>query len=456
MQLQGRVATALHRPAQVYAAELVGIVGIVAVGVAFALAALERPSTILVLAVAATVVVVVLLRTDLAILLVVATAPIEAAFASGPGGISITKIAGGLCFASFAVTVLRKKRRLVLERGQAIVLGILALALVSSLQAREISPALTTTSRYASFAIVYIILTQFGSDRLLQRRIAWVVAVSAAVSGGLGLHYYFNGSASVAGLPYSNQNDFAFLLATSLPLMFWLLGGRRELRPFVLLMIGVVFGAILLSLSRGNLVGLGAGLLFFLLTDRRRLQVTLLAGGVAALAAVLVVRSNPARFQEAVTLKQHVAQQNVTARYQVWGAAARLATDHPLLGVGPGNFQFYYNRLTGNPVGTYALTVAHNAFLDIGAELGLAAMCLLAVYLALMFFRLTAAVDRGYGDPGYAQALRISLIIAVVSALFLSEQYFLPFWLIGGLATGLWLEGRRAEAAEEGPANPTA
>ena len=40
----------------------------------------------------------------------------------------------------------------------------------------------------------------------------------------------------------------------------------------------------------------------------------------------------------------------------------------------------------------------------------------------------------GLGPPGIATALRLSLIVGTFSALTLSEQYFAPFWLIGGLA----------------------
>jgi hypothetical protein len=29
--------------------------------------------------------------------------------------------------------------------------------------------------------------------------------------------------------------------------------------------------------------------------------------------------------------------------------------------------------------------------------------------------------------------------------MFLSEQYFLPFWLIGGLAAAIWVDGQRRE-----------
>jgi O-antigen ligase len=443
-------------PARIEAArpdglELAGLLGLAAAAGALALAALERPNLALVLVLGGAAVLLFLLRTDLALLLVVATAPLEGAFSSGPSGISVTKLTGGLCFAAFAFSLARGRQKLFFERGQAIVLGILGLALISTLQAQDTSAALTTTSRYASFAIVYVIFTQLGHDRVLQRRIAWTLSIAATISAGLGLHEYLSGKQQLATLPYVNQNDFAFMLATSLPLMFVLLSGPKLVRPLVLAAIGLVSAAILLSLSRGALVGIGAGFLVFVITDRRRVRVTLTAGALATIGTLVVIHSNPQRFHEALSLKSQVAQQNVSTRFGAWGAAARLASDHPVLGVGPGNFQFYYNRLTGQPIGTFTLTVAHNALLDVGAELGIAAMFLLAAYLVLAFVRLTSCVEHGYGDPGFVRALRISLTIAIVSAMFLSEQYFLPFWLLGGLAAAIWMDGRRHAARAPWP-----
>jgi len=445
MTLPGRLEAA--RPDRLELAQLLGLAG--AAG-ALALGALERPSLALVLVLGGASVLLFLLRTDLALLLVVATAPLEGAFSTGPAGISVTKLTGGLCFASFAFTLARGNRKFLFERGQAIVLGILALALLSTLQAQDTSAALTTTSRYASFALVYVIFTQLGNDRVLQRRIAWTLTAASTVAAGIGLHEYLSGKQQLATLPYVNQNDFAFMLATTLPLMFFCLGGPKLLRPFVLAAIGLVSAATLLSLSRGALVGIAAGFLLFVITDRRRVRVTLAAGVLATIGTIAVIQSNPQRFHEALQLKSQVAQQNVSTRFGAWGAAARLASDHPFLGVGPGNFQFYYNKLTGQPVGTFTLTVAHNALLDIGAELGIAAMFLLAAYLVLAFVRLTSCLERGYGDPGFVRALRISLTIAIVSSMFLSEQYFLPFWLLGGLAAAIWMDGQR-QAAQAPP-----
>ncbi len=104
--------------------------------------------------------------------------------------------------------------------------------------------------------------------------------------------------------------------------------------------------------------------------------------------------------------------------------------------------------MSGDPAGTPSLAVAHDAYLDVAAELGIPAALLFLTYLGVSFRRLTAANRNGIGLPGFAQALRVSLVIAMVSSAFLSEQYYLPFWLIGALGTGLWAQDRRrAQAA---------
>jgi O-antigen ligase len=443
-----RVETALRRPLP-SALELLALLGLLVAAAVLVAGAAYRPATILTLVLGGAAVLVFLLRTDLALLLVVASAPLEGAFASGPAGISVTKLAGGLAIASFTLTVIREKRVLVFERGQALVLGILGLAMLSAIQAQQTGPAVTTTVRYGSFAAVYLIFSQVGHDLVFQRRIAWTLTVACSISSALGLEQYLSNKEQLATLPYVNQNDFAFVLATSLPFMFFLLSSSKALRPLVMAAIALVSAGVLLSLSRGAFVGLAAGFLLFVITDKRRVSITLAAGALAAIGVLLVIRSNPGQFHQALQLKQNVAQQNISTRFGAWGAAARLASQHPFLGVGPGNFQFHYNQLTGQPVGTFTLTVAHNALLDIAAEVGLIAMCLLAAYLVLTFVRLTTSLERGYGDPGFVRALRISLTIAVVSAMFLSEQYFLPFWLIGGLAAAIWVRGEQQSRSAE-------
>lgn len=405
---------------------------------------IASPVETLLALIALALVVVLLLRVEVALLLLVAAGSLEEAFhlSSNPQ-LTVTKLAGAICFASFARYALTSRRPLLLDRSHAVVVGILLLALASTVQAFDASIAVTTTTRYASFVALYVIVSQFVGAHRLQRQIAWVLTIASAVGAVIALRSYFAGDTVVATLPYANPSDFAFILATTLPLSFWLLGDAApRWRVPIFGVIGLIAAATVLSLSRGTIVGLAAGLVWMVIVDRRHIRLVL-GGGVIALAvALLVIRSDPSRFKTAILYKEKVADYNVTTRYDAWSAAAQLAVEKPI-GVGPGNFRFYYNELTGRPAGTHNLYVAHNAYLDMAAELGIGGMILFLLYLGMAMSRLTVAARRGYGPPGYASALRVSLIIAIVSAVFVSEQYYAPFWLLGGLATAIWAEGGR-------------
>lgn len=243
-----------------------------------------------------------------------------------------------------------------------------------------------------------------------------------------------------------------FLLATSLPMALWLLGSRPVLRPLVVAIIGLLGTALLFSFARGALFGLAVGAVWQVVVERRHVRLLLLGALAAGLAALFVVHSNSSQVSNGLRLKQHVAAANVSTRLEAWGAASRIASDHPLLGIGPGNFRDVYYAATGRPPGSLPrLAVVHNAYLDIAAELGVVALLLFLAYLALAFTRLSRCVRSNVGLPGFASVVRTSLVVASVGSLTLSEQYFPQFWLFGGLATALWAEQSwRARAAAAG------
>ena len=188
------------------------------------------PTETLVALVALAVVVFLLLRVEAALLVLVAAGALEEAFQlSTNPQLTITKVAGAICFASFARYALTSRRPLLLDRSHAVVIGILLVALASTVQAFDTSVALTTTTRYASFAALYVIVSQFVGAHALQRRIAWVLTLAAAAAAVIALQSYFSGETVVATLPYANPSDFAFILATTIPLSFWLLGASPAL-----------------------------------------------------------------------------------------------------------------------------------------------------------------------------------------------------------------------------------
>lgn len=410
--------------------------------------AVARPGLVLVGLGVVAVLVLAAARVEFAVLLLVATAPLESAFAPADGSLSVTKLVGALAFASFALNAVVARRRLYLDAGHAVVFGLLAVALLSTVQAEHMPEAVTTTTRYASFVALFLVISQFVGDRRLQTRLAWVLSSSSALAGGLASWNFLSGETLSARLPNGDPNDVAFVLATTLPFTFWLLRERGARRFAAVAMIAVISVSILLTFSRGALVGLAAGLLWTALVERKHLKVVVVGAVAAALVLGIVFQTQQSQVERGLRVKENIASSNVSSRLEAWDAASRLASEHPLLGVGPGNFQFHYLEETGRPAGTPVLRVVHNAYLDIAAELGVIAMVLFLGYLAMMLGRLTTAVRHNLGPPGLASAARTALVVAIFAALTLSEQYYAPFWLLGGLATALWHERELGDPAE--------
>jgi O-antigen ligase len=419
--------------------ELVPVAAVAAIGAAAIILAAAWPIQILLATLAAAGILICLIRVDVAVLVLVAFAPLEFAITLGATSqLSPTKLAGLICFASFVLFAVATNRRLVFDRVHAVAAAILAIALLSTLGAEDQSFALKTTTRYASFVALCFIVSQFVGSHRLQTRIAWVLSIASAITGALALQSFFAGDFSAARLPLGDPGDIGFILATTLPFTFWLTRERGIRRALALALIAVILVAALLTLSRGTVVGLGAGLAWILVSDpRRSLRVVLAGGLVAVLAFAAIVHFGHDQIETGLERKSIVAGQNVDTRLAAWGAAARFSVDHPLVGIGPGNFRIRYPDYADVPAGVSTVSVVHNSFLDIAAELGPLAMLLFIAYIVLVFHRLTIAVRQERGPPAFAVAARTSLVIGLAASLTLTEQYYAPFWLLGGLAVAL-------------------
>jgi putative inorganic carbon (hco3(-)) transporter len=405
---------------------------------------------------AAAVLVLSAIRVDIALLALIGTAPLETAFqiSSNPQ-LTLTKLVGLLALAGFVIHLFATRRLLRLSWPHGVVVALFLLALVSTLQARDESLALATTLRYGSFAALYFVVSQLADNDRLLRRIIWVLSGAATVAGVLALQLYLSGDSYAAVTLYGDPNDDAFSWITTLPLALWLFSvvGPKA-RALVVVMVGTMATATMYSFSRGALVGLAAGIVWEIVVERRHLRLLAGAAVAAILASVVVLSANPGQLQTSLRGKAKVAAHNVEGRLDAWTVAAELAVQHPALGIGPGNFALAYPEEAGRPPGSKSLGVVHNAYLDVAAELGVGGLLLFVAFLAGSFAQLSAVRRVDAYHSGLAAAARTSLVMACVAALTLSEQYFQPFWLLGGIGAALWVrvqaKNRQAEGAEVG------
>ncbi len=161
---------------------------------------------------------------------------------------------------------------------------------------------------------------------------------------------------------------------------------------FAILLIGP---AILLTGSRAGFIALfiGAGL-FALLTagrGRGRKQTAIIGGGllVVMLVAVLTVPPLRNRLQRSLSLDSHSA----AFRYYTWLGTLDMIRDKPVLGAGPGSFEYAYPA--------YARTgftrMAHQSYLQIAAEGGIGAL-LAAIVAGIAALWLCMGAARGRSD----------------------------------------------------------
>ena len=354
--------------------------------------------------------------------------------------VSVVKVLGVLLVTSYVLRLLGRRERI---RAPAPVVAVVLLGFfVAVALVFSVDPAgsVSQTLRYALFIVFFILLVELVRDAGEVRRVIRVFTLSASLGATWALVAFLQGDITRAAGPIEEPVDFGFLLACALPLAGYLVVRDRGWRPVWVACFLVMTGAMFATLSRGAVLGLVALAVWAIVT--RKIPLKGIVAGTAAMLGVLGVALllwAPV-INERLHEKSYVAGKNVDARQAFWYAAERIALDHPLTGVGPGQF--------GRAAGGYVLNspipvknpVVHDSYLEVLVDAGIfAALCFLA-FLALIWFRLgkTARQARAAGDQELLRltlTLQASLVVCMTSALFLSQQLAIPFWILGGLGT---------------------
>ncbi|MCW2778597.1 MAG: O-antigen polymerase [Frankiales bacterium] len=395
--------------------------------------------------VAAGVLVLVLTRVSWALLLLVAASPFEQ-FLDLYVSTSAVKGLGLLVFAAAALHLAtRTTGRPAGSRGLLALAALVLLVLASATHHLDGPEGFTTLVRYLSFAATCAVAFLVLQDDGQLRRVSATFVLATGVAAVFALSSLVSGAAARAGGPLDDPNDLAFFFVAALPLAVALAAGQaRAARRCWLLAALVLAAGIAGTLSRGASVALVVVLGWAVL--RRLVPVRAVVAGLAVLAvavAALAVGA-PSVVATALHQKSYVASRNVDTRALRWGAALRMTADAPLLGLGPAGFRAHYPEYASQTsVDDATDVVAHEMYLEVAAELGLPA---LVAFLALLAAGARGARRAEDGDEAFlALGVQGALLAACTAALFLTEQYYLPVWLLS--AAGLALEARRRTAA---------
>lgn len=415
---------------------------------------IARPTTALLTLLVLATGVVVLTRLAVALALLVVVSPFESYLDLNVSPL-LVKALGLVVFTAYGLRLLAGvERRAPRHAGMVALAAFLLLVLASTTAHPNGGDGLTTTVRYLSFGLLTLTLVSVMRVGGALRLLLGALVVSSTAASVFALQTFVSGASARANGPLDDPNDLAFVLAVSVPLAAALLAGAsRWLRVVWLLCIVVLLAGVAFTLSRGAALALVV-LLLWAVAQRLVPPAAAVAGAVAL--AVLVggvAVSSPELVDRALTEKSRIGDRNVDTRALRWAAAVRMAVDNPLVGTGPSGFRLNYADYASVSRPDDATdVVAHQMYLEMAAELGLPALLAFLTLLGLAFraCRRSAGAPPGRGPPGdgvLALGVFGGLLVACTAALFLTEQYYLPLWMLAAAAFALELRLRDADEA---------
>lgn len=250
------------------------------------------------------------------------------------------------------------------------------------------------------------------------------MVVGVGASGG-GRSYI----ASDLSLTY-DANASAALFASILPYLVMFATRRGKLRPVAIAAIPVVIIAIVKTVSRGGIIALGVCAIALLVVapkSQRKYYVALLA--IMVLTIVVTPHQGLVERFSSLSGSQDYNFDARDGRLEVWKRGIIMMVTHPFLGVGVSAYMY------ANANAAHSWVNAHNAFVQIGAELGVGGLVTFVVAVvagirgAIFLRKKTAPTATGYRAPtdefdhAFATAAVCSLITTITAAIFLSMAY---------------------------------
>lgn len=433
------------------------LAGLVVTAVTLPRAIAVQPTAVLVGALVLATGLLVLPRLWLALALLVAVSPFEG-YLNLTVSPLVVKALGLVVFTAYGLQLLAgADRRAPRHPGLIVLAAFLLLLLASTTAHPNGGGGLTTAIRYLSFGLLTVTLVNVMRVGGSLRTLLAALVLSSTFASAVALQTFISGASARANGPLDDPNDLAFVLAVSVPLAAALLAGASTvLRLLWGVCIVVLLAGVAFTLSRGAAVALLV-LLLWAVAQRLVPPAAALAGAVALAVLVgAVAVSAPELVDRALTEKSRIGGRNVDTRALRWEAALTMTADHPLVGTGPGGFRLNYAAYASRSHPDDATqVVAHQMYLELAAELGVPALLTFLLLLALAFRACRraapgsdAAVGRAPpGDAALALGVFGGLLVACTAALFLTEQYYLPLWMLVAAAFALEVRARDGAGA---------
>lgn len=243
-----------------------------------------------------------------------------------------------------------------------------------------------------------------------------------------------------------DENDVALALNVALGVGYYLLPLQRSgaMRLLLLGAMALNVAGVVMSNSRGGFVGLAALGAYMLLAGPRRGRIV---SAVAVAALAMALFAPPSYWEEVRSIKDASKPGDTgETRVYFWGIAKQMFWDHPLVGVGTGNYGIrapeYEDKWRAQTTGQHIWgRAAHSLYYTLLAEqgaIGVAMFGLMLLWSGRTYWRLRVRA-RAPDDPAareagaMASAVMAGMVALLVTGAFLTVIYYPVIWVLVGL-----------------------
>ena len=331
---------------------------------------------------------------------------------------------------------------------------ILGIMLLSTFYALEKTLALAESARFLTYVFIFFVIKyEFNSAKLVKNLLKCYIFTATLLSifgiiqffTRIGLdkkfvvHYSSGYSVVKIAATMFNPNAYsAFLILIIFPvIMLTIYEKNKKIKIMYGLISILLFINIIMTYSRNAQLGVCLGAMVLCVIYSYKLIIAF--GGIGVF--TLFMPSVLDRVQDLQNAAQNAS------RIKLWKTAIMMIKEHPILGVGNGNFISRYNeyvsKYRGLSYNSYKRYPAHNSYLKVESELGIVGIVSFLAVLVTSLFRVKKLFTTT--DDKFIKAFYMGAFASMIAFFFMNisdNLFFVPmattyFWFLIATAESL-------------------
>jgi len=331
---------------------------------------------------------------------------------------------------------------------------LLGIMLLSTFYALEKGLALSESARFLTYVFIFFIIKYEFNTKKLVKNLLGCYIFTAGILSIFGIIQYFtkigldkkfvekySSGYSVVKIATTmfNPNAYsAFLILIIFPVvMLTIYEKNKKIKSIYGIISILLFVNIIMTYSRSAQLGVCLGAMILCVIYSYKLIIAF--GGIGILTLFM-----PSVFDRVRDLTN--ASQNAS-RFKLWKTAIMMIKDHPILGVGNGNYisryDEYVNKYKGLSYNAYTRYPAHNSYLKVESELGVIGIVSFLAILLTSLFRVKKLFTTT--EDKFIKAFYMGAFASMIAFYFMNifdNLFFVPmattyFWFLVATAESL-------------------